>query len=254
MKFASPLRAVSGLLLLAAIALVPSTTLAAKRARAPKPGEFNPRHETVELFAAMKDKTLDVRVIMADERHGKLVVKNNTKRPLNVQLPEAFATAPVLAQFGGGGGFGNGGGRGGGGGQAGGGGAQQGIFNIPPEKIRKIDIHTVCLQHGKKNPHKGLSYTIRPLEEVTDDAQVQQLVRMYAKRGPAEYKAFQAAAWHLTDELSWKQLAAKQRKRLGRESVPYFQRREIVAAKQVAEEVIKQTKATTSDRVSLSGK
>ena len=253
MTLGFPLRLASGLLLLAAFTLMPSTASAAKRARVPKPGEFNPQHETVELFAAMKNKTLDVKVIMADERHGKLVVKNNTKRPLNVQLPEAFATAPVLAQFG----AGNGGG--GGGGQAGGGGAGQGmggpgIMNIPPEKIRKVDIHTICLEHGKKNPHKGLSYSIRPLEEVTDDAQVQQLVRMYAKRGPAHYKAFQAAAWHLTDELSWQQLAAKRRKRLGRESLPYFQRRELLAAKKVIEEAIKKAKAPSSDRVSRSGK
>ena len=67
MTLGSPLRLMSGLLLLSALVLAASPTSAAKRARAPKPGEFNPRHETVEVFAAMKDKTLDVRVIMADD-------------------------------------------------------------------------------------------------------------------------------------------------------------------------------------------
>ena len=104
-------RLTCGLSLLAMIALLPVDASAAKRARVPKPkpGEFNPQHETVELFQAMKDKTLDVKIVMNDQAGGKVIIKNNTKKPLNIQLPEAFATVPVLAQIGGGGGGGQGG-------------------------------------------------------------------------------------------------------------------------------------------------
>ena len=51
-------RLASGLSLLAMIALLPVDASAAKKSRLPKPGEFNPQHETVELFQAMKDKVL----------------------------------------------------------------------------------------------------------------------------------------------------------------------------------------------------
>ncbi|MCH8922617.1 MAG: hypothetical protein IIA67_05660 [Planctomycetes bacterium] len=244
-------RLISGLSLLAMVALLPVDASAAKRARAPKPGEFNPQHETVDLFEAMKDKRLDVKIIMNNQAGGKVVIKNNTKRALNVQLPEVFATVPVLAQIGGGGG---GGGQGGGGGMGGGGGGGggQGIFNIPAEKVRKLDAFTLCLEHGKKNPHKGMSYTIKPIEEFTDNVQVQELVRMYAKHGPSGYKAFQAAAWHLADGMSWQQLAAKERKRLGRPNLRYFQRGELLAAQQVANAAVKKAKASGAKSNSLS--
>ncbi len=243
-----------GLSLLAMIALLPVTASAAKKSRAPKPGEFNPKHETVDLFQAMKDKTLDVKVVMNDQAGGKVVIRNNTKKPLNVRLPEAFATMPVLAQIGGGGqgGGGQGGGGGMGGGGMGGGGGGGGIFNIPAEKVRKLDAFTICLEHGKKNPHKGMSYTIKPIEEFTDNVQVQQLVRMYAKHGPQGYKAFQAAAWHLADGLSWQQLAAKERKRLGRPNLRYFQRSELLAAQKVAGAAVKQAEKSESKSDSIS--
>jgi hypothetical protein len=62
MMIGSPLRPMHGLLtsallLLAAIPFAPSTASAAQRARAPKPGEFNPRHETVELFETVAAKS-----------------------------------------------------------------------------------------------------------------------------------------------------------------------------------------------------
>jgi hypothetical protein len=250
MKLSHLARLTSGLSLLAMIALLPIDASAAKKVRVPKPGEFNPQHETVELFQAMKDKVLDVKIVMDDQAGGKVVIKNNTKKPLNIQLPAAFATVPVLAQVGGGGG-GQGGGGGMGGGQGGGGGGG-GVFNIPAEKIRKLDAFTVCLEHGKKNPHKGMSYTIKPIEEFTDNVQVQQLVKMYAKHGPQGYKAFQAAAWHLADGMSWQQLAAKERKRLGRPNLRYFQRGDLLAAQQVAGAAIRKAKESESKDSSLS--
>ncbi|MCH8045928.1 MAG: hypothetical protein IID44_19620 [Planctomycetes bacterium] len=241
--------------LFAMVALLPVDASAAKRARAPKPGEFNPQHETVELFQAMKDKILDVKVVMKNQAVGKVIIRNNTKKPLNVKLPAAFATVPVLAQIGGGGG--GGGGQGGGGGMGGGGmggGGGGGMFNIPAEKLRKLDAFTICLEHGKKNPHQAMAYTIKPIEEFTDNVQVQELVRMYAKHGPRGYKAFQAAAWHLADGLSWQQLAAKQRQRLGRESLRYFQRAELLAAQQVVAAVVKKAKESRPKSDSLSGR
>ena len=80
---------------------------------------------SVELFAAMEAGDIEVRYIPRDAREANVMIRNNTDRPLRIEMPEAFAGVPVLAQFGGGGGFGGGqqgGGFGGGGNQGQGGG------------------------------------------------------------------------------------------------------------------------------------
>jgi hypothetical protein len=89
-----------------------------------KAGEFNPEHEAVEMFAAAESGQIKVRYIPKDETQGRIMIENLTDKPLNVELPAAFAAVPVLAQFGGGGqgGGGIGGGQQGGGNQGGGGG------------------------------------------------------------------------------------------------------------------------------------
>jgi hypothetical protein len=90
-----------------------------------KPG-FDPKAESVELFAAMADGQLNVKLIPKDSKQGNLLIENKTDKPLTVQLPEAFVGVQVLQQFGAGaGGLGQGGlGAGSGLGGQGGGGAQ----------------------------------------------------------------------------------------------------------------------------------
>jgi len=51
--------------------------------------------ETVEFFKAMKDGDIDVKLILKDATGGTVTIKNNTKRPLTVKLPEAYAGVPV---------------------------------------------------------------------------------------------------------------------------------------------------------------
>ena len=108
-------------LILAAAVLtaVPLSLSAAK----PESKERLPAAETVEFFAAMKAGDIEVKLIMKDSTEGTVAIKNNTKKPLSIKLPEVFATVPVAAQFGGGGmgGGGMGGGGMGGGGMGGGG-------------------------------------------------------------------------------------------------------------------------------------
>ena len=54
--------------------------------------------KSVELFAAMQAKEIDVKFIPKDDHEARVIIKNNTKQPLTVRLPEAFAGVPVLAQ------------------------------------------------------------------------------------------------------------------------------------------------------------
>ena len=205
----------------------------------------------VDLFSAMDDGQADVKFIAKNDRAARILITNKTKQPLHLQLPEAFAGVPVLAQFGGGGGGRGGGGFGGGGGGLGGGGGGQqsvggglggggggglggggggGIFSIPPEQTAKLNVAVVCLDHGLRNPSSSTKYTIVPAEEhLVDRPAVIELLKAFG-RGELQHGATQAAAWHLNSGLTWNELAAKlQGTRRSLSRPPYFNRQEIQA-------------------------
>jgi hypothetical protein len=191
-------------------------------------------NDTVEFFAAKKAGLIDVMFIPRSSKSANIMMKNRTKRKLNVRMPEAFAGVPILGQMGGmgmgGGGMGMGGGGGqggggqqgmggggggmgmGGGGQGGGmgmgGGGMGGFQNIEPGRVRKVKVATVCLEHGKKDPNPRIKYDIVPIENFTRNTQVIELCRMLGS-GKLDQMSAQAAAWHLTDNLSWQQLVQK---------------------------------------------
>jgi hypothetical protein len=201
--------------------------------------------DKVELFKAMADKQIEVKYIPKNAEEARVIIKNKTNKPLNVELPEAFAGVPVLAQAGfggaggaggaggqvGGGGFGGAGGGGAGGGGAGGGG---GFFmNVAPEKQAEIKVATLCLEHGKPDPRPAMAYEIKPLASVISDPATQELVKMFGK-GQLGHAAAQAAAWHLANKMSWEELSAKRIKRASGASYPYFDPRDLQAAMAIA--------------------
>ncbi len=240
---------------LAAGLAVSSTAAAAEKsdnAAAKSPDATESNKPAVDLFDAMKSGDIDVKYVAKNSLEGQLLVKNNTDQPLTVKLPEAFAAVPVLAQQAagttrsssrssnnknnqnqgtGGGGLG---GIGGGGGFGGGGGA----FNVAPEKVAKLKIDTVCLEHGKKEPNAHVPYEIRPIEEFTTDASVQELCKMVSA-GKIDQRAAQAAAWHLADHMSWEQLLDKKIHHLIGGDEIYFTQAEIREAMQLTDRAMK---------------
>ncbi|HUT09259.1 MAG TPA: hypothetical protein VMY42_02080 [Thermoguttaceae bacterium] len=227
-----------------ALVLLPSLVWAAERgSRVPKFGEFNPDHQTVEMFSAIAKGDIEVKLIPKDSTQCRVMIENKTKQPLNIKLPEAFAGVPVLAQPGfggagmGGGGnnFGGGQGMGGGMGMGGGGmgGMGMGMMNVPPEKVGKLEVTTVCLEHGKPEPRPNMQYEIKPIGEFTDKAEVRELCRMLGT-GRIDQRAAQVAAWHLNNEMSWQELAAKQLRRANGISRPYFSPMELQAGMQIS--------------------
>ena len=108
-----------------------------------------------------------------------------------------------------------------------------GGFNIAPEAIGKLNVNTVCLEHGKKNPNARIPYEIMPIDKYSSDPRLQELMVMMGE-GTLSQRAVQAAAWHFADNMSWEELAAKQQKHIGRASTQYFSRAEIQAAMQIA--------------------
>jgi len=157
-------------------------------------------NDTVEFFAAKKAGLIDVMFIPRSSKSANIMMKNRTKRKLSIRMPEAFAGVPILGQMGG---MGMGGG-----GMGMGGGGMGGFQNIEPGRVRKVKVTTVCLEHGKKEPNPRIKYDIVPIENFTRNAQVIELCRMLGS-GKLDQMSAQAAAWHLTDNLSWQQLVQK---------------------------------------------
>lgn len=201
--------------------------------------------EAVEMFAAMETGDVEVTIKARSAIDSNILVKNTSDRPLSVQMPQTFSAVPAMRQFGGGG-FG-GGGRGGGGGLGGGGlgggglggGGGQGIgggfggggggggfggggfggggrgggggaFNIPPGKVGKVAVKTVCLEHGRKDPKSYIEYKIQPLSNLNTDPKIAEMMTMLANDEVAQPVA-QAAAWNVTDEKSWEELSKMNR-------------------------------------------
>jgi len=211
--------------------------------------------QQVEMFAAMKSGELDVKFIPKNDREANVLLKNNTKRPLSVKLPDAFAGVPALGQAAGGGRRGGGGGnQGGGGGMGGMGGG--GMFNIPPEQVKQLKVDIVCLEHGKKDPRPKVPYEIRPIESFTTKPGVAELCAMLG-RGEIDQRAAQVAAWHLNSDLSWEQLASKRIEHLDGTSEPYFTPIELAQGAAIAETAQKQAaqskpKAKSADSAAAS--
>ena len=191
----------------------------------------------VGLFEAIDAGQVDVKFIPHDASKANVLVKNLTDKPLEIRLPSAFAGVPVLGQMGMGGMGGMGGGMGGmgGGGMGGGGGGQAmgggmggggmggmgggmggmgggmgGMMRVAPERMRKMQVTTVCLEHGKPDPNPKMAYKIVPLDQVTKDSNVTVLCEALGN-GLVTQNTAQAAAWHLMDKMSWSELAAKNR-------------------------------------------
>ena len=215
--------------------------LSAAEAPVAKSADVSP----VGLFDAIDQGLVDAKFVARSAKKGRLVLTNKTKQPVNVLVPEAFAGVPALRQFGGGGGGGLGGGGGGlggggggqsvgggggGGGRGGGGGGRGGAFNIAPEKIGRIDVPLLCLDHGLKDPSSSKPYEIRPIEDVVDSPALIEIVKAYAN-GELPRGASQAAAWHINSKVSWQDLASKLTgTKRNQVRHPYFSRNELQAA------------------------
>ncbi len=245
----------SWLCLAIAIGLIPTLLNAGER-RITKAGALSQDPPTVEMFSAIEKGQINVKLIPKDSTQCRVLIENKTDKPLSIKLPEAFAGVPVLAQVrpGGAGVGAGGGGRPGGGGYGGGGGSQGvgggmggggmggmgggGFFNVAPEKVGQLRVPTVCLEHGKEEPHAAVPYEIKPIESFTNNPAVQKLCRMMGS-GQLNQRAAQAAAWNLNNNMSWQELAAKRLRHANGASEPYFSPQEIQAGMQIAATAVK---------------
>ena len=195
---------------------------------------------TVDVFDAMKDGRIAVRFIAESEHKAHIVVENKTKQPLNVKLPEVFAGMPVLAQAADPAAQAAGGAAGG-----------AAPFNVAPERTRRITVPTLCLEHGKPDPNSRMAYELKPIDAISDKPEVAELLKRYG-RGEVNVRVAQAAAWHLQNGMSWKELAAKELRHARRPNEPYFSRAELMAAMNVTKDIAKKVGTGSSPAGSAS--
>lgn len=270
--------AICGLMLLGCLALwTQKGTEAAEKARKPvmKTLKYDPTAPQADLFQAMADEKVSVRLVAKNEFEGHVLVENKTDAPLTIKLPDAFVGVQVLPQFGGGGGggggdpFGGGGGQQGGGAQAGGGGfggGQQGgggfggggggqggggggFFSIPVATVAKVPVTMVCLEHGKKSPRPSLNYTIIPPEKYSTDPRVHEICKAVGT-GKLDRASAQAAAWHICNKMSWSELANKMYNNLGAADTPYFSQDQLMRA----QAIVSMTDARVAEAKELAAK
>jgi len=84
-------------------------------------------------------------------------------------------------------------------------------------------------------------YEMKPLESFTDKPDVIALCNMFG-RGEIDQEAAQAAAWHLANDLSWQELAAKiGAKHLNGTVEPFFSRAALARGVRVANEAVRRS-------------
>ena len=84
------------------------------------------------------------------------------------------------------------------------------MMRVAPQRMQKVKVTTVCLEHGKPDPNPRMAYKMVPLEEFTSDPKIRVLCEALGNGQVAQNTA-QAAAWHIMDKMPWHQLAAKNR-------------------------------------------
>jgi len=127
-----------------------------------------------------------------------------------------------------------------------------GLFKVEPEKVGKLKMTSVCLEHGKPDPNPHIEYELRPLDEVAKDPRTIEAVRMLA-RGEIDQKSAQAAAWHLANGLTWEQLAGKIGvKHITGQVDPFFSGDHIARARKIAEEAKVRASSQRQDKVESS--
>jgi hypothetical protein len=246
--------------LLALALLAAGTAQAAKKGQITKP-KLDPNAPVVELFKGMEDGTLDVKLLQKNSKTGNLLIENLTKETITVDMPESFVGVHVLNQGGLGGGLGGGqqggggqssGGGAQGGGQQGGGGAQGGgggFFSIPPEKVVRLTVTSVCLEYGKPEPSLRMEYRIHPVESVSTDPILKELLNLVAT-GRINTNVAQAAAWNIANGKSWRELSQMKFNRLARPDTPQFSYAELTYAQQL----VAAAKQRAADKAEKNGK
>lgn len=256
------MRAFSPVVAICLSACLAATALAASKLPTKKL-QFDPNLPVSDVFDAMEAGTIETTVIARNANEANLLVTNKSDTPVSIKLPQAMVAVQVLKQWG----QPN---RPGGAQMAGGnmmGGAQpmgvgqnnqgmnnnnnmqqngfpnngpgNGIFSVPPQKTVQVPLKGVCLAEGRPDPRPRMTYKLVKLEVYTSDPALQETLKLFAATD-IDLQTAQAAVWHLTNNMSWDQLRAKEIDRLGGlNPLPYFSDKQLEDAEKMIGEIRK---------------
>lgn len=205
--------------------------------------------QIVDLFAGIEAGVIEARVIPRHEKHVNLLLENKTQEPVVVSIPAALAAVPLMAQFdfpwldnnqgpdrqqpqtigmtpqrqnfpGPGAGPMNF--------------LGPGLLSVPPEKVVRVGLTGVCLNHGHPTPRPKLPYELRRIEEVASRPEVAAICIMLGQ-GEIDQATAQLAAWHFHSEMSWDDLAAL-RSKTAIGAVAAYSRKQLRSAKKAAKQ------------------
>ena len=85
--------------------------------------------------------------------------------------------------------------------------AKQRQVEVPPGKTIQLPVTSVCLEYGKPEPNSKMAYLVIPVERYSRNPIFQELLPLFAKHRISQ-KTAQAAAWHVSNGLSWVELSS----------------------------------------------
>ena len=219
--------------------------------------QLDPEAASIELFEGLDSGAIAAKMMPRNEQGGSIFVENLSGEPLTIEMPEAFVGVQVLPQIdlqipvpgnafpigpqnnqqqgqnqpvGGG----TSGGRNGSSNDTIFG--NNSFFSVPAERVARIEYSSVCLKHGAVTPRRGNVYRLVRVEEFSKDPRLAELLKRVAGR-QGEQAALQAAAWHLANEMSWEELAAKRFRRLNAPDTRWFSAATLRTAHSIVEQI-----------------
>ena len=84
------------------------------------------------------------------------------------------------------------------------------------------------------------------VEEFSENPVLAETLKMVAS-GQIDPQAGQAATWHITDKMSWEQLAAKSIPHIGRPATPYFSAETLARAQNIHVAAVARAKEREKD-------
>lgn len=109
-------------------------------------------------------------------------------------------------------------------------------FVVFPGRSRVLRVPTVCLEHGKREPHAKVPYRMVRLDACSSDPRIADVLQSLSQ-GMISQKVAQAASWHLSSGRTWEQLASEVIAMAGGADpdVPVFAPLELAAASRFVE-------------------
>lgn len=197
--------------------------------------KFDPQAETVRFFEGVDAGKLQVQVTAEGAHRCRFRITNTSETPLNVVMPEAFAAVPLTLadlqqdqpiliedaepgegdepppesdelpppedddlpppedpqKLGIGCPYADG--------------SEINTFCFVPGRTAHLQLRSVCLEHDRPGPSPKHHYQVRPMDKVTNIKGVYEICAMMG-RGEIDHQVAQVAAWHLNNQITWRQL------------------------------------------------